>query len=70
MTGRLPEPVEIAAYYAVAEALTDTAKHGAGVMAGCISAGARSRACRRQTGQRGLCRVYDEWRLTFTMSGA
>ena len=25
------------------------------VMAGCISAGARSRACRRQTGQRGLC---------------
>jgi signal transduction histidine kinase len=26
--GRLPEPVEIAAYYAVAEALTNTAKHG------------------------------------------
>ena len=27
MPGRLPEPVETAAYYAVAEALTNTAKH-------------------------------------------
>ena len=27
VTDRLPEPVEIAAYYAVAEALTNTAKH-------------------------------------------
>ena len=27
MAGRLPEPVEIAAYYAVSEALTNTAKH-------------------------------------------
>lgn len=27
VAGRLPEPVEIAAYYAVAEALTNTAKH-------------------------------------------
>jgi glucose-6-phosphate-specific signal transduction histidine kinase len=27
VTGRLPEPVEIAAYYAVAEALTNTARH-------------------------------------------
>ncbi len=27
LTGRLPEPVEIAAYYTVAEALTNTAKH-------------------------------------------
>src|ERR1700750_1918737 len=27
VVGRLPEPVEIAAYYAVSEALTNTAKH-------------------------------------------
>jgi signal transduction histidine kinase len=27
VTGRLPDPAEIAAYYAVAEALTNTAKH-------------------------------------------
>jgi hypothetical protein len=32
---------------------------GAGVLASCISAGACSRACRHQTGQRGLCRVHD-----------
>jgi hypothetical protein len=36
----------------------------AGVMTGCISAGARSRAWRRQTGQRGLCCVHDGWHVT------
>jgi signal transduction histidine kinase len=28
VAGRLPEPIEIAAYYTVSEALTNTAKHG------------------------------------------
>ena len=28
MEGRLPEPVEIAAYYVISEALTNAAKHG------------------------------------------
>src|ERR1022692_3483578 len=37
---------------------------GAGVMAGCISAGARSRSGRRQSEQHGLCRVRDECRKT------
>jgi len=31
--GRLPEPVEIAAYYTIAEALTNTAKHACGTTA-------------------------------------
>jgi signal transduction histidine kinase len=39
VTGRLPEPVEVAAYYAVAEALTDIAKY-AGASAAEVEAAA------------------------------
>ena len=62
VTGRLPEPVEIAAYYAVAEALTNTAKHarasaaevevaaGEGILEVCPRRRARRRGLRRRLG--------------------
>ena len=44
VTGRLPDQVEIAAYYVVAEALTNTAKH-AGASTATVEVAARPRTC-------------------------
>jgi hypothetical protein len=54
VTGRLPKPVEIAAYYAVAKALTNTAKHARASAAEVeVAVGEGSCTCVRGDGRRG-----------------